>query len=289
MTHKRIEKKIKVKVDDWATSITDFQLRKDVESKIIVTGGCIVSMLLKEEVKDYDIYFTDKEITRRIAEYYVNKFTESNTRHKGIKVVDEKNRIKIFIESSGVAAEDENILETPFEDVYDIIKNDEENKSKPKFRPIFLSQNAITLSDRIQLVIRFYGNADEIHKNYDFIHCTNYWTSEDNKLILRPEATQAILTKELCYVGSKYPLCSIIRTRKFIKRGWIINAGQYLKMMFQLSQLDLTDIAVLEDQLTGVDSAYFSMLIRGLKTRIEKESTFKINYPYIAKIIDRIF
>ena len=34
----------------------------------------------------------------------------------------------------------------------------------------------------------------------------------------------------------------MIRTRKFLKRGWHINAGQYLKMCFQISELDLSDI-----------------------------------------------
>ena len=63
-------------------------------------------------------------------------------------------------------------------------------------------------------------------------------------------------------MGSKYPLCSIIRTRKFIQRGYTINAGQYLKMAMQLNELDLKDVSVLQDQLIGVDSAYFDMVIR---------------------------
>src|SRR3546814_1364029 len=51
--------------------------------------------------------------------------------------------------------------------------------SDPTYRPVFMSTNAITLSDKIQIVLRFYGEADAIHENYDFVHCTNYWTSKD--------------------------------------------------------------------------------------------------------------
>jgi hypothetical protein len=36
---------------------------------------------------------------------------------------------------------------------------------------------------------------------------------------------------------------------------------EILKIMFQISELDLTDILILEEQLIGVDIAYFSLLI----------------------------
>lgn len=95
---------------------------------------------------------------------------------------------------------------------------------------------------------------------------------------------ECILAKELFYIGSKYPLASIIRIRKFIKRGWQINAGQIVKMAFQLQSFDLSNPKTLEDQLTGVDLAYFAMLIEAIQGREDK-----INYEYISTIIDRIF
>ena len=103
--------------------------------------------------------------------------------------------------------------------------------------------------------------------------------------MLRPDALEALLAKELRYVGSKYPICSVVRLRKFISRGWRINAGQILKMAMQISQLDLTDIKVLEDQLTGVDTAYFLQLIQRLKDNDPE----KVNGAYLIEIIDRIF
>jgi hypothetical protein len=159
------------------------------------------------------------------------------------------------------------------------------NPDEAKFRPVFLSSNAITLSDKIQIVLRFYGDPDTIHSNYDFSHCTSYWTSNDGKLVLRPEALESLLSKELRYVGSKYPVCSVVRLRKFINRGWRINAGQILKMAMQISELDLTNISVLEDQLTGVDTAYFLQLI----ARLKEKDPDKVNTAYLVEIIDRIF
>jgi hypothetical protein len=152
-----------------------------------------------------------------------------------------------------------------------------------------MSTNAITLSDKIQLVIRFYGEPDEIHSNYDFVHVTNYWDSKTKSVELKAEALEAILNKELQYVGSKYPIASLIRTRKFIKRGWHINAGQFVKMAWQISELDLKNIYVLEDQLVGVDSIYFLNFIRTMKERMMKEKDFAMTGDYLSTVIDKIF
>ena len=162
-----------------------------------------------------------------------------------------------------------------------------DGKQEP-YRPVFLSDNAITLSNKVQLVIRFYGDPAEIHRNYDFIHCCNYWTPDEG-VMLNPLALESILTKNLQYQGSAYPVCSVIRMRKFLKAGWHINAGQILKMLFQISALDLTDIEVLEEQLTGVDAAYFYQVIEYCKKRLVEEPDFKVTAPYLCSIIDKIW
>ncbi len=298
MNSKTIKNVLKTKFEDWVKTIDDDYVRMLVRNNTMITGGAIVSMLLKEDVKDFDVYFTDKETTLAVAKYYVNKFNESNN-GKQAEVLDGEfvkggrfnltpDRIKILIKSSGVAAEKGGAdLSQPFDDAYDAIPPDDDKK--PKYRPVFLSSNAITLSDKIQLVVRFHGEPDKIHENYDFVHCTNYWTAKDNKLVLRPEALEAILSRTMVYTGSKYPLCSLIRIRKFIKRGWTITAGQMLKAMFQLSKLNLSDINVLEDQLIGVDSAYFTHLIDGLRSKQESDPSFQIESTYLAALIDKIF
>lgn len=272
MQKKTIKKALNGICSKLIDSITDPVVKDLVRKNTIITGGSIASMLLGEDVNDYDIYFTNKTTVLAVAEYYVKQLKERSG--ESVDVLEDEldpDRIKIFIKSSGCAK---------------ISYSEEE---KPKFRPIFFSSNAITLSDKVQIIIRFYGDPETIHKNYDFIHATNYWTSDKNKLVLRQEALERLLSKHLYYCGSKYPLCSVIRTRKFIKRGWHINAGQYLKMLFQVSRLDLTDIKVLEDQLFGVDTAYFDTLITALRKHSEKNPDFEITDGYLCSLIDKIF
>lgn len=169
-------------------------------------------------------------------------------------------------------------------------ETEEEQKQEiPKYRPRYFSTNAISLSNDIQIVIRFYGDVDRIHENYDFVHCTCSYDYKNDKVNLPAKALEAIINKELIYCGSKYPLCSIIRTRKFLNRGYTINAGQYLKMALQLNELDLKDLNVFKDQLTGVDSAYFSQAIEMIAKKQKEDSNFKIDNTYLFEIINRIF
>lgn len=295
------------KFDEWIDSITDERVKKLANNNTIITGGCIASMLLREKINDFDLYFANKDTALAVAQYYVSEFKKNpppkykNTKPVDIDVRFVDERIKVYVKSAGIAGENNESEYRYFEqgsidptspepdeyveEAMAIVNASREEDTGPKYRPIFLTSNAITLSHDIQLIFRFFGPADEIHENYDFIHCTNYWESSTRKLTLRQPALEALLARELRYVGSKYPICSVIRTRKFIQRGWSINAGQYLKMAMQISKLNLNDPSVLEDQLCGVDFAYFREIIEKLK----EHNPNAVDSTYLAEIIDRLF
>ena len=281
MNKKNIKKHLDYKINDWLKSIEDKELVKEIQDNLIITGGAIVNLLQNEEVNDYDCYFKTKECCLKVADYYKEKFLETHS-NVNIEILEESERIKIRVTSDGVAISDD--IEMEDGEIIEI----EEGEEREKYRPVYLSTNAITLSDQVQIVIRFYGEADEIHKNYDFIHCTSYYDYSKKYIELPAGALEAILNKELIYVGSKYPLCSILRTRKFINRGWNINAGQYLKMCLQLNELELLDLNILEDQLVGVDSLYFNQAIEQIKAK-QKDEDFELNTGYLISIINKIF
>jgi len=313
MKTKTIKTVLRKKIDSWLKSIANERIRKIAEENTIVTGGCIASMLLGEKVNDYDVYFRSQLAAKEIAEYYIGLFSIKNREGIPCKIYVESHddRVKIVVKSAGIASadgtekpyeyfegspeqnasnyvsdvmQDPGEIEDKFEEVSEKIEDQAED-TDTQYKPVFLSTNAITLSGKIQMVFRFFGEPEEIHKYYDFMHCTNYWTSWDDKLELKKEALACLLSRELIYVGSKYPICSIFRVRKFIKRNFTINAGQLLKICMQISELDLTKIEVLQDQLTGVDCAYFLEVIGKLK---EKDPE-KVNSAYLIEIIDRMF
>ena len=299
MQKKTIKKVIINKLNEWLLSISDEKLRDQVKSNLLLSGGSIASMLLKEEVNDYDIYIKDMDILIKLAEYYCPEIVldgrkrdyyleEENPKifknggiipdgykNSGDKYVAEKwvrysnlkkDQVKLDIAGEGVG--------TKFD----------KDTEYPKYSVAFLSQNAISLTDDIQIVLRFNGGSNAIHKNFDFIHSTNYFTFEEG-LVFNNEALTSLITKQLSYQGSLYPLTSIIRMKKFLGRGYNINVGEILKIMFQISLLDLTDIEVLEEQLIGVDVAYFATLIEILRG-VEKT---KITSSFLNELIDKVF
>jgi hypothetical protein len=299
MKKKIIKKTLDAIHKNLCKTITDEKVRELVEDNTIITGGCIPSMLLKEKVNDFDMYFRDKETVLAITNYYINKFKElkKEKAEEGLRVnyCEETGRVKIEIRSQGIASMNSDNKDYQYfekdpnqaqaekfvENVFEKLKKDDKNK----YQPILLTSNAITLSDKVQLIFRFYGEPEEIHKNYDFVHVTNYWTSWDKEVVTNIEALEHILARELRYIGSLYPLCSMIRLRKFIKRGWTINAGQMIKIAFQINELDLNNPRILEEQLTGVDFAYFAEVIEILRNEGRKD----IDATYLAEIIDRVF
>lgn len=295
MQIKTISKIISTKLDAWLDTITDESLKKEVRDNLLVSGGSITSLLLNVKVNDYDIYIQDIDVLLKLTEYYTKIYN-------GIEILDGRKKVELLKELLVDYNTDDistihnartisinNLKEDQIKLYFQTEKgglavNEKKDRKEMKYEPLFFSPNAISLSDDIQIVIRFHGNNEDIHKTFDFVHATNYFTFRDG-IVTNIKALESILTKQLYYQGSLYPLTSIIRIKKFIKRGWNISAGEMLKCMFQISELDLKNADVLEEQLIGIDVAYFSKLIeilRGVKSE-------KFTSAYLNTIIDKVF
>jgi len=272
-------------------------------------------MLKGDSINDYDIYFSNYDTCAAVANYYVKKFVENNnltdipvvktfhSKEYQPDLVDdcEKRRVKIFIPSQGIVKNaeygdllSEDDTDADLEEVRNsnrvakALRDKEHRKDKHKglYKPVFITDNAISLTDRTQLVMRFYGEPKDIHQYFDFVHTTSYYTSGNDTLHLDPKAMESMLTNDLKYIGSKYPLCSIFRMKKFTNRGWMCSASEIVKMVFQLNDLDLKNMEVLREQLIGVDTSYMSSLI-GKIEGIEDLST--ITTDYLLDLVDEVF
>ena len=278
-------------------------LQEDVIASTIVTGGAIASMLLGEEVNDLDIYFTNRETARKVATYYLNSMAEKlpKTDHvRRISVIDNKESgVEIYIKSQGITGEDvkssedyryfengdDNVTESFFNDYVKTGATKLKEGAKKQHIVSFMSSNAVTLQSGIQIILRFTGTTDEIHENFDFVHCTNYWTAKGG-VVYNPDALEAILERRLYYIGSKFPLASLFRLRKFIERDWRVSGGEITKIGFDTSLLDLTDVGVLRDQLMGMDLAYFHEVINILKRECPDRN---LDRTYLFLALDRVF
>lgn len=105
MKAKAIKAILQKKHNDFVESIKDEEVKKLIQKNSIITGGSIVSLLLNEKINDFDYYFTDKETVQKVAEYFVKEFNQA--RDYEVRVVEDGERIKIVVQSDGVAGEPE--------------------------------------------------------------------------------------------------------------------------------------------------------------------------------------
>jgi hypothetical protein len=235
-----IKKDIREKLEEWVDSIADEHVADLVRLNAIVAGGCITSMLLGEEVNDYDVYFTESSTAETVRDYYIklqNLNTKAGTAFGG-------------------------------------------------YNPVFVSSNAITLSDKIQVITKYTGTPELLQKNFDFSHTKCWYDWVNDHLELYNKALTSITSRSLIYEGSEYPLASLFRMRKFMRRGWRVSAGQMFKIAFEINQIgDFTDFKVLQEQLIGVDMSYMLDIIETLRVANPED----IDATYVMQIVDKIF
>lgn len=278
--------------------IKTFQI--EVQNSTIVTGGCFTSMLQGDEPNDIDIYFNDKEVALKVCWFYIRKMLEvgelKETTHVH-KIGAEKTEdgVHVTIRSQGVAgaeiqSEEYRYFEQYPNDYVDHFFKEYRKKirkaqleDKKSYHVSFITSNAITLNNGLQIITRFVGEPDVIHSYFDYIHATNYWTWEQG-VVYNDRALQATLEKRLYYFGSKFPVASIFRLKKFIERGWRISAGEMVKILYDVSKLDLDSVEVLRDQSMGMDSAYFNQVIHMLRDR-EGE----LDRTYLFQCLETVF
>lgn len=288
---KTIRKILRQKIDKWLESLPS-DLHDPVKEDVIVTGGAINSLLMGEKINDFDLYFKTADTALLLATHYMNVMRDNNQIRPGSECRiddDNRDRVIIHIPSDGVAGNND----IPDDTTLDEAEGKVEPEPKPEtdgdsraFKPQFMSMNAITLSGKIQLIMRFTGNIEKIHENFDFIHPTCSYDYKEGSLDLPAKALESMLTKTLYYHGSLYPVASIFRMKKYLERGWRISAGEQIKIMWQISKLDLSNINVLREQLTGVDLLFMRALIYQLENRPENQN---FDTEYLMEVCDKIF
>lgn len=279
---KKICKDIRSKIDKWLKTIDDKDLVIDLKSCIILSGGAISSLINNEQPNDYDIYLNNVDVARRLAEYYTKDLEINEKRiEEGYSTLvstefdDKSNCHRVILALHNPETGRANDL---------MIGNNGISKSDVEDYSLkYISANAITLHNDIQIILRFIGNIKDIHVNFDFIHNTNYYNYSEDKLVIHTDALFSLHTKELIYRGSLYPLCSMFRIRKFLDKGFKISAGQMLKIAMQINELDLKNRNILKEQLIGVDSAYFQHFIDEIDLGQDVTSNF------IIELIDKFY
>jgi hypothetical protein len=157
----------------------DMTLRKlQMRPQYFVTGGCIGSLLRNEVPNDYDVYFLTEGAVNLISNLYKHDESYKNE----VEVYDEKYR-----EYNGVDGR-------------------------------LITENAITLKNKIQLITKHYGSPDAVRKTFDFVHCMPYFDPVTDKLYISRQQYDLCVNKKL--LVNNIDNVTPHRKNKFFERGW---------------------------------------------------------------------
>ena len=193
MKAKQIEKLLRGLLENLISSIDDEEISSIIRDYSFITGGCIPSMLMGEYVNDFDIYFTSKQYTELVVDYYKKKDSKLTSSNKKEKMLEQKG---VFI-------------------------------------PTLFTENAINLTDKIQLITKFAGKPQSVVEQFDWQHIKSHFSMKDG-LVISDDTYKLIVEKELIYTGSNYPLSSLLRLRKYIKKGWTVSTKTIVHIIIDL-------------------------------------------------------
>lgn len=287
MQSREIKRHLKGVVDDWVASLEDgprhrvgtaADLKVKVEAHgVIIAGGAVVSLLMDEEPNDYDFFFPTLEFRNEVFEYYAKCYPAEATKTVYTRT-NQRGEITLSAEQHPRT--------------YVINEEGRPNSYDPKI----ITRNAITLNNKVQLVTCKYGVRSHILNSFDFDHTRVAYTYPGNELYSEKDALESILTKELRYGESLYPIAALIRAHKFVQRGFVFPLPELLKIAFQINALDLTDKEVILDQLTGVSANVALNFVRKLTEREDEtgldllnKDTHKDNFEVLCELIDDYF
>lgn len=83
---------------------------------------------------------------------------------------------------------------------------------------LLITENAITLKNKIQLILKHTGEPKDIRNTFDFVHCMPYWDSEDRKLHISRQQYDLIVKKLL--VKQNESSFTTHREQKFLQRNY---------------------------------------------------------------------
>lgn len=260
------------------------EIREKIRGKFFLAGGTLSSILTNEEVNDYDIYFTEYEALDAYMKAIAKKYDDITWKPRYVYRNSNNKNGEVTITTTVMDVSDDLYLQG--------VSNDPNYSSCDD--SIFISENAVTFENKFQVIFRFIGEPEVITEQFDFDHCCAYIKHECNKGLVVPNHTiKSLMTKELKVRGTKYPIDTIHRSRKYIERGYTLDIVEMLKLVMAINDLSLRDTMVFRDQMIGIDALYLRAFIETIDSGdVEignSESIFDIlREAYDAHLLKRV-
>ena len=232
----------------WLSSYLDDKDRVSLYTNTFFAGGMFTSIIAKEKPKDYDVFFSDPDTATLLFNTF-KRYCNWCVYLELLWVVDEIN--PKLVRGSLVSTHSSFSVDH-------LIAHANKNAKKRKNEFSFISKNAMSLDNGIQLIFRFVGQPEEVFSTFDYEHCKVAWQAKALGLTLGEttfygKSLDSLAKNELVYSGNtRFVLSALSRLNKFIKRGWGIAPSSLLSLAISASKVNWSDKHQLEEELLGI-------------------------------------
>ena len=142
--------------------------------------------------------------------------------------------------------------------------------------------------DCYQFICASFGTPESVIRRFDFTCCMGAWNPKSEEFLLDPLFLKHCSQRRLIFnVATEYPICSLWRAFKFVKRGWKLPATEAIKMALRIHDLNISDRAELKRQLLGIDTLFLKELTDALAEGGELKYDFLEAIKMVGDLADQ--
>lgn len=215
-----------------------------------VASGAITSVFTRKDINDLDLYFeSTKDLDAFISACKMDK--------RYLAKVDSEN----------------------MPDVY--------KRSMKDMMMTYQTTNAISFlycKRKFQVIKKFTGRPEEIFDHFDFTINMGAWMPDGVFWLYKDFFEDLAKRRLMINVNTFYPISTVVRVFKYIRKGYTIAGTEILKIMLQVHSLELSNFGVLKEQLEGIDTLFLKPLTDFLSKTEHAEQ--KYSFEEFLKIYD---
>jgi hypothetical protein len=165
-------------------------------------------------------------------------------------------------------------------------------KCDDNYKLAFSSDNAESYScngKKIQLIKKLYGTPEYVMSKFDYtvVMCAR---TNDNTFIFSDKFFENLADKTLIFNADiAYPIASLIRSRKYINRGYKFPTVEMVKIAFKINSLKMETYKDVKEQLEGIDTLLLKELTDSLIENKDKTFDFTEFLVYIDEYLNKYY
>ena len=157
--------------------------------------------------------------------------------------------------------------------------------------PSFQTASALSYiieGERVQLIKKYFGDPWFIISVFDFTICRaayNPAADLDSQFILGDDFLYDLAQKTLHYIPGDFPISSLWRIQKFIRRDFKLPAIDAIKLALTINNLQIGNYETLKDQLEGIDTLFLKDLTDAMIEKKDEIYDFGTAIEFMENIL----